>query len=58
MKDNAMLDPTTDFSVDLDNMTLTTTKVNLVSTYRLIIYVNTLYINNLIGDIIDINEQK
>jgi hypothetical protein len=58
MKDNVMLDPTTDFTVDLNKMTLTTNIVNMVSTYRLIVYVNTLYINNLIADIININEEK
>jgi hypothetical protein len=47
MKDNQMMTNITDYQIDLDKFTLTTKNLNMDSTYRLIIYVNTLYINDL-----------
>lgn len=59
LKDNSMLDATKgEYSIDYDKMILTTNNTNKVSTYRLIINVNTLYINNLTSDIYNISEEK
>ena len=59
LKDNEKLDPAAnEYTVDYENLTLTTYKTNKTSTYRLIIFVNTLYINNLIADLYDISNEK
>lgn len=58
-KDNVALDAKLgDFEVDLEKMILTTNKVNKTSTYRLIIHVHTLYVNNLIGEMLEIDKER
>jgi hypothetical protein len=58
-KDSELLDINKgDFEVDYSTLTLITNKVNTTSTYRLLIYVNIYYINNLISNILRINEEK
>lgn len=46
------------FEINYDTLDITVYILNKVSTYRLIITVNTLYINTLVGDIIHIDEEK
>lgn len=58
MKDNEMLVNGVDFEVDYDKLVLITKKVNMLSTYRLLIHVNTMYVNNLISTIYGFNEEK
>ena len=58
MKDNVMLKEGIDFSIDYEKFELVTYKVNMDSTYRLILHVNTLYINSLITDILDLANDK
>lgn len=59
MRDNQKLDPVAgDYSVDFEKLELITNKVNMTSTYRLIIIVNTLYVNTLIGTLLDLDEEK
>jgi len=59
MKDNTILDPTKgEYKIDFEKMELITYNTNKVSTYRLIIHVNTLYINNLLVDILRLDEER
>lgn len=58
MKDNTMLEYGTDFEVDYNTLTLITKKVNIISTYRLIIHVNMMYINNLISTLYGFSEER
>jgi hypothetical protein len=58
MKDNEMLKPKTDFKIDFENYKLTTIKTNPSSTYRLIIFVNTFYINSFIKDLFELDVEK
>ena len=58
MKDNEMLVNGVDFEVDYDKLVLITKKVNMLSTYRLLIHVNTMYVNNLISTIYGFSEEK
>lgn len=58
MKDNTKLFPKRDYDVDLDNLVLITKNSNIDSTYRLIIHVNTLYINELLLDIMNLENEK
>lgn len=58
-KDNKLLNQYDgDFEVNFFNKELITNKVNQISTYRLVIVVNTLYINDLIGEMIEINNHR
>jgi len=57
-KDNVDLRDKVDYSIDFDKYTLTTYNCNHSSTYRFILYVNTLYINELINDILELSEEK
>jgi len=59
LKDNTLLEPlNNDYSINLVDYILTTNIVNTISTYRLLIYVNTLYVNNMVGSIYGFNEEK
>lgn len=58
MKDNEMLEYGKDFEIDYDTLTLITKRVNIISTYRLLIHVNTLYINNLISTLYGFTEER
>ncbi len=58
MKDNEMLEYGKDFEIDYKTLTLITKRVNIISTYRLLIHVNTLYINNLISTLYGFTEEK
>lgn len=58
MKDNQELQPVEDYDINFDNMTLITKNINPDSTYRLIIHVNTMYINQLINDVYNLDEEK
>lgn len=58
MKDNAQMTAVDDFDMNYETLTLLTKKGNVTSTYRLIIYINTLYMNTLVSSILDANEEK
>lgn len=59
MKDNRMMDTNlNEYEVDYENCILKTNNVNISSTYRIFIYINTLYINELIKDIYRLEEEK
>ena len=58
MKDNKMLKIVDEYDIDWETKTVITKNVNMASTYRLIIYVNTLYINNLVSSIYGFAEEK
>lgn len=58
MKDNVALERGKDFEIDFDKMILYTYKTNNTSTYRLFIYVNPSYINNLISSIYEFDKEK
>lgn len=59
MKDNKKMDITKgEYEIDFENLILTTHNANEVSTYRLIIYVNTMYINNLVADLLDAKTER
>jgi len=58
-KDNEQLSEQLDqYSVDYENFILTTKVINTTSTYRMVIYVNMLYINTLVSDLLDFEEEK
>lgn len=57
-KDNEVLVPEKDYDIDLDKYELITKKINPDSTYHLFIHTNTLYINNLLTDILDLDNNK
>lgn len=59
MKDNRIMDITKgEYDVDLENSILKTYNVNLASTYRLFIYLNTLYVNNLVKQVYKLENDK
>ena len=58
MKDNEQLVEGKDYVVDYDNLVLYTYKLNEYSTYRLIIHINTLYVNSMLKDIMDLEREK
>lgn len=58
MKDNTMLKRGIDYDIDLDNFELITKNINHYSTYRMIVFVNTFYINSLIKDLFDTDINK
>lgn len=58
LQDNKDLKDKVQYEIDFDKFILTTKSCNPNSTYRLIIYVNTLYINELINDILDLSAEK
>lgn len=59
IKDTEQLDETKgDFIVDYENLDLITNVVNTTSTYRMIVYVNTLYINTLVSDLLEFEKEK
>jgi len=59
MMDNKMLNRDIgEYDIDFSTLTLITKNVNTYSTYRLIIYVNALYINTLMLDVYGFNEEK
>lgn len=57
-KDSDKLEFGKDYKIDFDRFTLTTMNGNKNSTYRMIIYVNTKYINQLIAELTGFNEEK
>lgn len=58
LKDRHLLDPMKgDFTIDLENCILHTYKVSRLSTYRLIILVNTEYANEMIKTILDLENK-
>lgn len=58
IKDNVELTEGIDYKFDIDKFELITYNCNPNSTYRFIMYVNTLYINDLINDILNLSEEK
>lgn len=58
LKDNRMLVEKDEFDIDYETFTVITKAVNLASTYRLLIHVNTLYINTLISTLYEFTEEK
>ncbi|MDD3172056.1 MAG: hypothetical protein PHF63_00050 [Herbinix sp.] len=57
LKNNVELDES-EFEVNIDTMKLTTKKVNIDSTYRLIIYINTQYANELVKRLYNLEVEK
>ncbi len=58
-KDNTLLsEKNKDFEINYETLEITTNVTNIISTYRLLIVVNTLYINELVGEMISIDEHK
>lgn len=58
MKDNAMLVENVDFIVNWKTLELKVTNCNSKSTYRLFIYINNAYVNEIVSNIIDIDSEK
>lgn len=58
MKDGIRLVEGRDFHMDYDNLQLITHRCNMDSTYRLVIHINTLYINTMLKDIFDLEKEK
>lgn len=58
MKDNRYLVPNVEYTIDFDEFTLTTLNCNVNSTYRVIIHVNTSYINGLINETFDLSKER
>ena len=58
MKDNEQLVEGRDYVVDYDNMMLYTYKLNEYSTYRLILHINTLYVNSTLKEIMDLERER
>ena len=57
-KDNDILVKDRDYTVDYDTMKVVVRRLNMDSTYRLYMYVNPLYINNLISHMYDFDKEK
>ena len=58
LKDNVELIEGKDYLVDFEKFDLITYNCNPNSTYRFVVYMNTLYINNLIDEILNLSEEK
>lgn len=59
MRDNARLNPENgDYSMDFENRVLTINRTNTVSTYRMIILINVLYVNELISDLFGFDQER
>jgi hypothetical protein len=59
IKDNeALIEEDGDYSFDYEKLILTVNKNNTTSTYRFLVYINTLYINNLVAELHKIDEEK
>lgn len=59
MKDNVKLsEESGDYSIDFNSFLLKINNTNKTSTYRLIVYVNTLYVNNLLTEIYNFKAEK
>ena len=58
MKDNRYLIPNVEYILDFDEFKLTTLNCNFKSTYRLIVHVNTSYINGLINEVFDLSKER
>lgn len=58
MKDNRYLIPNAEYVLDFDEFTLTTLNCNYKSTYRIIVHVNTAYINGLINEVFDLSKER
>jgi hypothetical protein len=58
-KDNAILDASQgDYLIDYNYLNITTNRVNTTSTYRMVIYVNSLYINTLVSEMLEFDQEK
>ena len=57
MKDNRKLTDE-EFSVDFENLILTTRNCNMMSTYRFIVHINTSYINNLLNETYELSKER
>ena len=59
MKDNKVLNRDIgEYDIDFNTLTLITKNVSIYSTYRLLIYVNVMYINTLMLDVYEFNKEK
>jgi hypothetical protein len=58
MKDNRYLIPNAEYVLDFDEFTLTTLNCNYKSTYRIIVHVNTAYINGLINEVFELSKER
>lgn len=57
-KDNELMVPDEDYEIDYDNLSIITKKLNPNSTYCVFIHVNTLYINELLDGLLDLDNNK
>lgn len=57
-KDNRELIPGRDYKIDYEKMKLYTNNPNMDSTYRFVIHVNTLYVNTMIKDLLDLEKER
>lgn len=57
-KDNVLLRPGIDYEINPADMQLKTKRCNPSSTYRIVIHVNTLYVNQLLINIFDLDAEK
>lgn len=59
MKDNRVMDSSKgEYEINYDNYTLITKNCNPDSTYRIVIHINVLYINELLNDLLNLREEK
>lgn len=58
MKDNRLLIPIVEYEMDFDKLELITKNCNFRSNYRMIVHVNTQYINGLINDTFNLSAEK
>jgi hypothetical protein len=58
IKDNIPLEYDTEYTIDYNTFDLMTKKVNTASTYRVINHINIFYLNNLLKDIFNFEEEK
>lgn len=57
MADNEVLEPEIDYEFDFDTFTVITKKISRTKTYRLIIFINTLYVNELTKRLFNLKEE-
>lgn len=58
MRDSELLTPIEDYDISFETLTLTTKKLNPDSTYRLIVHINTEYVNQIVTDVYNLDEEK
>lgn len=58
MKDNRYLIPLAEYDVNYNTLELITKNCNVNSSYRLIVHINTEYVNSLVSDIFELTKEK